>query len=146
MPDEPVWIRHDTVRAIHLRQLAEHGGSEGVRDEGLLDSALARPKNLLAYSDEPPALAALAAAYAMGLVKNHPFVDGNKRTAYVGLPRLLDTKRKRYPSAEGNKVSHFPRSGRREPVGERARGLDSRPLTRSHGMRGSDSRRDEWSE
>ncbi len=83
MPDEPVWIRHDTVRAIHLRQLAEHGGSEGVRDEGLLDSALARPKNLLAYSDEPPDLAALAAAYAMGLVKNHPFVDGNKRTAYV---------------------------------------------------------------
>lgn len=83
MPDEPAWIRHDTVRAIHLRQLAEHGGSEGVRDEGLLDSALARTKNLLAYSDEPPALAALAAAYAMGLVKNHPFVDGNKRTAYV---------------------------------------------------------------
>ena len=83
MPGEPVWIRQDTVRAIHLRQLAEHGGSEGVRDEGLLDSALNRPKNLLAYSDEPPDLAALAAAYAMGLVKNHPFVDGNKRTAYV---------------------------------------------------------------
>ena len=80
MPDEPVWIRHDAVRAIHLRQLAEHGGREGVRDEGLLDSALNRPKNLLAYSDEPPDL---AAAYAMGLVKNHPFVDGNKRTAYV---------------------------------------------------------------
>ncbi len=83
MPDEPVCIRHDAARAIHLRQLAEHGGSEGVRDEGLLDSALARPKNLLAYSDEPPDLAALAAAYAMGLVKNHPFVDGNMRTAYV---------------------------------------------------------------
>jgi len=78
-----VWIRHDTVLGIHRRQLAEHGGSEGVRDEGLLDSALARPKNLLAYSDEPPDLQALAAAYAMGLVKSHPFVDGNKRTAYV---------------------------------------------------------------
>lgn len=83
MPDEPVWIRNDAVRAIHLRQLAEHGGSEGVRDPGLLDSALARPKNLLAYANEPPDLASLAAAYAIGLVKNHPFVDGNKRTAYV---------------------------------------------------------------
>lgn len=83
MSDEPVWVRHDAVRAIHLRQLAEHGGSDGVRDEGLLDSALARAKNLLAYSDEPPDTAALAAAYAIGLVKNHPFVDGNKRTAYV---------------------------------------------------------------
>ena len=83
MADEPVWIRDDVVRAIHLRQLEEHGGAEGVRDQGLLDSALARPKNLRAYSDEPPDLAALAAAYAIGLVKNHPFVDGNKRTAYV---------------------------------------------------------------
>ncbi len=83
MADEPVWIRHDVVRAIHLRQLAEHGGAEGVRDEGLLDSALARPKNQCAYSDELPDLAALAAAYAIGLMKNHPFVDGNKRTAYV---------------------------------------------------------------
>ncbi len=83
MSDEPVWVRHDAVRAILLRQLAEHGGSDGVRDEGLLDSALARAKNLLAYSDEPPDTAALAAAYAIGLVKNHPFVDGNKRTAYV---------------------------------------------------------------
>ena len=83
MADEPVWIRHDVVRAVHSRQLAEHGGTEGVRDEGLLDSALARAKNLFAYSGDPPDLAALAAAYAFGLVKNHPFVDGNKRTAYV---------------------------------------------------------------
>jgi death-on-curing protein len=83
LPAEPVWIRHDAVLAIHLRQLAEHGGSDGVRDEGLLDSALARPKNLLAYSDGPPDLASLAAAYAIALVKNHPFVDGNKRTAFV---------------------------------------------------------------
>jgi len=80
---EPIWLRDDVVRAVHRRQLAEHGGSEGVRDPGLLDSALARPKNLLAYSQDAPDLAALAAAYAWGLARNHPFVDGNKRTAYV---------------------------------------------------------------
>lgn len=83
MPPDTVWILDDAVRAIDRRQLAEHGGSDGIRDEGLLDSALARPKNLLAYSSEPPDLAALAAAYAVGLAKNHAFVDGNKRTAYV---------------------------------------------------------------
>jgi death on curing protein len=80
---EPVWVRDDVVLAIHRRQLAEHGGGEGVRDPGLLDSALARPKNLLAYSAEETDLASLAAAYAWGLARNHPFVDGNKRTAYV---------------------------------------------------------------
>jgi death-on-curing protein len=80
---EPVWVRDDVVLAIHHRQLAEHGGGEGIRDPGLLDSALARPKNLLADSMEEPDLAQLAASYAWGLTRNHPFVDGNKRTAYV---------------------------------------------------------------
>ena len=80
---EPVWVRNDVVLAVHRRQLAEHGGSEGVRDSGLLESALARPKNLFAYSEAEPDLAELAASYAFGLVQNHPFVDGNKRTAYV---------------------------------------------------------------
>lgn len=80
---EPVWIRQDVVRAIHERQLSEHGGDAGIRDEGLLQSALARPQNVLAYSDLPADLAALAAAYAHGIAANHPFVDGNKRTAYV---------------------------------------------------------------
>ncbi len=80
---EPVWVRDDVVLAIHRRQLAEHGGGAGIRDDGLLASALARPKNLLAYSDEEPDLAALAASYAYGVARNHPFVDGNKRTAYV---------------------------------------------------------------
>jgi death-on-curing protein len=80
---EPVWVRDDVVLAIHRRQLAEHGGGEGIRDPGLLDSALSRPKNLLAYSTEEPDLALLAASYAWGLARNHPFVDGNKRTAYV---------------------------------------------------------------
>jgi death-on-curing protein len=80
---EPVWIRQDVVLAVHRRQLAEHGGGEGVRDAGLLDSALARPKNLLAYSGGEPDLPRLAASYAWGLIRSHPFVDGNKRTAYV---------------------------------------------------------------
>lgn len=80
---EPVWVRDDVVLAIHRRQLAEHGGAPGVRDEGVLASTLAKPKNLLAYSEVPPDLAALAASYAYGIARNHPFVDGNKRTALV---------------------------------------------------------------
>jgi death-on-curing protein len=78
-----VWLLQETVIAIHHRQIAEHGGSEGLRDEGLLSSALARPKNLLAYAQPKPDLAALAAAYAYGIARDHPFVDGNKRTALV---------------------------------------------------------------
>lgn len=80
---EPVWVRDDVVLAIHRRQLAEHGGAGGIREEGLLASALARPKNLLANSKEAPDLAALAASYAYGIARNHPFLDGNKRTAFV---------------------------------------------------------------
>lgn len=86
---EPIWLRDDVVRAIHLRQLAEHGGAEGTRDPGLLDSALARAKNLWAYSSPKPDLASLAASYAYGIVKNHPFVDGNKRTGLVVLRTFL---------------------------------------------------------
>jgi len=71
----------DVVLAIHEEQLAEHGGADGVRDMGLLESALARPQNLLAYGS--PDLADLSAAYAAGIARNHPFVDGNKRTAWV---------------------------------------------------------------
>jgi death-on-curing protein len=80
------WLRDDLALAIHDEQLAEHGGGEGVRDSGALESALARPRNLAAYgnADAP----ALAAAYAFGVAKNHPFVDGNKRTAWV-LARLF---------------------------------------------------------
>ena len=76
-----VWVRPDAVLAIHDEQLAEHGGSPGLRDEGLLDSALARPQNQAAYGD--PDLGRLAAAYAYGIVRNHPFVDGNKRTGFL---------------------------------------------------------------
>jgi len=78
-----VWIDKALALAIHDRQLAEHGGSSGVRDESLLDSALARPQQLHAYGDPAPDLAALAASLAFGIARNHPFVDGNKRTAHV---------------------------------------------------------------
>jgi death on curing protein len=78
-----VWISKPLALAIHDRQLAEHGGSSGVRDEGMLDSALARPQQRHAYGDPPPDLADLAASLAYGLARNHPFVDGNKRTAHV---------------------------------------------------------------
>ena len=67
--------------AAHAEQLAEHGGGEGVRDLGLLESAMARPQNLAQYGE--PDIAALAASYAFGIARNHPFVDGNKRTAAV---------------------------------------------------------------
>ena len=80
-----VWITRALALAIHDRQLAEHGGGSGVRDEGLLESALARPQQLhtYGYGDPPPDLGDLAARLAFGLARNHPFVDGNKRTAAV---------------------------------------------------------------
>lgn len=78
-----IWIERPLAIAIHERQLAEHGGGTGVRDESLLDSALARPQQLHSYGDPPPDLADLAANLAFGLARNHPFVDGNKRTAAV---------------------------------------------------------------
>jgi death on curing protein len=82
-----VWVEETVVLAIHDAQLAEHGGAAGVRDRGLLQSALARPINAAAYG--MPDLAALAAAYAQGIARNHPFIDGNKRTAYVVMELFL---------------------------------------------------------
>ena len=76
-----IWLRCEALTAIHAEQLAEHGGSAGVRDQGLLMSALARPENLAAYSE--PDVFDLAAAYAFGIVKNHPFIDGNKRAGFM---------------------------------------------------------------
>ena len=78
-----IWIDKRLALAIHDRQLAEHGGADGVRDQGLLDSALARPQQRHAYGDPAPDLADLAASLAGGIARNHPFVDGNKRTAHV---------------------------------------------------------------
>jgi death-on-curing protein len=84
-----VWLEKALVLAIHDRQIAEHGGSAAVRDEGLLESALARAQQLHAYGDPVPDLADLAAALAHGLARNHPFVDGNKRTAHVAYRTFL---------------------------------------------------------
>jgi len=77
----PEWILRETVIALHGQLLAEFGGTGGVRDEGLLDSALNRPENLFVYAQ--PTLSELAAAYAFGLIKNHPFLDGNKRIGFA---------------------------------------------------------------
>ncbi|WP_421993076.1 type II toxin-antitoxin system death-on-curing family toxin [Qipengyuania sp.] len=81
MTERWTWIATDVALAAHAEQLAEHGGGDGVRDAGMLDSAMARPRNLADYGE--PDAAALAAAYAYGIARNHPFVDGNKRTAAV---------------------------------------------------------------
>jgi death-on-curing protein len=78
---EPVWLDAKVALAVHDRQLAEHGGGQGVRDAALLESALARPRNRWGYGEDDRC--ALAAAYAFGIARNHPFVDGNKRTAWV---------------------------------------------------------------
>lgn len=80
--EAPAWLLPAAIDAIHLRQLAEHGGATGTRDAGLLQSALARPRQLHAHGESAD-LAALAAAYGYGIARNHPFVDGNKRTALV---------------------------------------------------------------
>ena len=81
------WLARNVVLAIHDEQLAEHGGRPGIRDAGLLDSALARPVNRAAYADST--VFDLAAAYAFGIVRNHPFVDGNKRVAFLAAALFL---------------------------------------------------------
>ncbi|MDO8776827.1 MAG: type II toxin-antitoxin system death-on-curing family toxin [Burkholderiaceae bacterium] len=85
------WISKSSLLLLHGESVAEHGGAAGLRDEGLLDSALARPLNLVAYAGpaEPPDIAALAASYTVGLAKNHPFVDGNKRAAFLATGLFL---------------------------------------------------------
>jgi len=94
------WIDKHALILLHDESLAEHGGASGMRDEGLLDSALARPLNLAAYGD--PDFAALAASYGTGVAKNHPFVDGNKRAAFlcVGLFLYLNGYHLRATQAE----------------------------------------------
>ena len=88
---EPAWLDIKVALAVHDRQLAEHGGGEGVRDAGMLDSALARPINRWSYGEDDRC--ALAAAYAFGIARNHPFVDGNKRTAWVFARLFLASNR-----------------------------------------------------
>lgn len=86
--NEPwVWLDRQVLLAVHDEQLAEHGGAAGVRDPGLFESALARPQQLACYGE--PDVYALAAAYGCGLARNHPFIDGNKRTAFVAVELFL---------------------------------------------------------
>jgi death-on-curing protein len=86
---EIVWLLEETMRAVHSRQISEHGGRPGIRDKGLLLSALARPQNLAAHGDPSPDLAALAASYAFGIARNHPFIDGNKQVVLVAARTFL---------------------------------------------------------
>lgn len=94
-----VWLDKRDARTIHERLLALHGGVAGVRDDGLLDSALARPKQSAAYGDAPD-VSALAAAYTAGIVTNHPFVDGNKRTGFVLGILFLELNGMQFTAAE----------------------------------------------
>jgi death on curing protein len=80
--NEPEWVRRDVLELLHSQTIAEHGGADGLRDEGLLESALARPQNLYHYENVSD-VARLAACYGFGLAKNHAFVDGNKRIAFI---------------------------------------------------------------
>jgi death-on-curing protein len=94
------WIDKRLLILLHDESLADHGGASGLRDEGLLDSALARPQNLLAYGD--PDFADLAAAYAHGLAKNHPFVDGNKRAAFLSAGLFLGLNGRRLTASQAD--------------------------------------------
>ena len=102
---EPIWIQKELVQAMHLRQLSEHGGGQGIRDEGLLESALQRPLNKFAY--ESPDLPELAAAYAFGIARNHPFIDGNKRTALVTSFTFLYLNGSKVASSQEENVRQF---------------------------------------
>jgi death-on-curing protein len=96
---EPVWIEERDALALHGKLLALHGGGEGIRDKGLLESALARPKQLYAYADSPD-LIDMTAAYTAGVVRNHPFVDGNKRTGFVVGVLFLELNGWRFTATE----------------------------------------------
>ncbi|NJM29519.1 MAG: type II toxin-antitoxin system death-on-curing family toxin [Rhizobiales bacterium] len=99
------WLPKEAVLAMHARQLAEHGGGEGVRDIGLLESALQRPLNKAGYGS--PDIAELAAAYAYGIARNHPFVDGNKRTALVASRTFLLTNGYQINASKEDRLKTF---------------------------------------
>jgi death-on-curing protein len=92
------WVDRRVLLLLHDESLAEHGGASGLRDEGLFDSALARPPNLVAYGQ--PDAAALAAAYGVGLARNHPFVDGNKRAAFLAVGLFLSLNGRRLTATQ----------------------------------------------
>ena len=99
------WLDRRDVEAIHAAQVMEFGGLQGLRDEGGLESAIARPRNLAAY--EHPDLCRLAAAYAFGVCRNHPFVDGNKRTAFVSAAVFLEINGRILTASEEDVVMTF---------------------------------------
>jgi death-on-curing protein len=99
---EPRWLTVATIHTMHEELIAEHGGSSGVRDEGLLESALARPQNLLACGK--PSLPEMAASYAFGIARNHPFVDGNKRTSLMAAFVFLGLNGQRLVAPEAEAV------------------------------------------
>jgi death-on-curing protein len=105
--NEPTWIRQDVVLAMHEEALLLHGGPEGVRDLGLLESALARARNLFVYPEDPPSRPRLAASYAKGIVANHPFVDGNKRTAFTVSLTFLRLNGLEVTASKGDRVITF---------------------------------------
>jgi death-on-curing protein len=102
---DPLWVTLEVALAAHAEQIAEHGGGEGVRDQGALESAMARPQNLAAYGR--PDMAHLAAAYAFGIAGNHPFVDGNKRTAAVVSETFLLLNGRRLEASDAELVVAF---------------------------------------
>jgi death-on-curing protein len=102
---EPVWIDVDVVLAIHDEQIAEHGGQSGVRDRGLLESALSRPRNQLAYGET--SVVRLAASYAFGISRNHPFLDGNKRTSLVVAELFLELNGIELTATDAQSVAMF---------------------------------------
>ena len=105
--DEIEWIEEEVVHMFHAAQLAEHGGGEGIRDQGLLESALNRPKQLFDHGGRSVDLCQLAGAYAFGLAKNHPFIDGKKRTAAITCELFLNLNGRVFTIGEIEKYPHY---------------------------------------
>jgi death on curing protein len=95
---EPVWVLPESVRALHERLLSEFGGDSRVRDDGMIESALSRPRNQFLFGS--PTMPELAAAYAFGLIRNHPFVDGNKRVGFTAAVLFLEINHHRFSASE----------------------------------------------
>lgn len=104
---EPEWVDAEVVECFHFEQIREHGGLHGIRDQGMLESALARPEQLWAYGNPKPDLCAMAAAYAFGLAKNHPYLDGNKRTAAITCELFLKLNGMVFTVDEVAKYPHY---------------------------------------
>ncbi len=107
MASEPLWLDASVVAIFHDEQINEHGGIHGIRDVGMLESALNRPVQLWNYGDPPPDICAMAAAYAFGLAKNHPYLDGNKRTAAICCELFLRLNGYHFTVDEVAKYPHY---------------------------------------